>query len=395
MVCVENTRASGYITEKIVNAFLAGAIPIYIGAPDIAAHFDPRSFVNCNELSLEECASEVRRIENNEELYQDMRNHPPFHDNRLNAAFSWHLDVPSEGDMWTVSRAMKNYLVSKKISETCDSDILQHTEVLSVPDISLLWRPHTESAMASFLEAEKVCPSASLPPVKSRFDVSCSITQPRRLQGFLGCEVGDAVYTDSEGTYSFVKGREIASLELASPTFGGNCMPVSQFGNRSNVWLLVPEGSSCHHSRSALIADESSSPNVRIGGLIVVQNADATSDPIQDDEVAGNLPWVSISKVDASWLHHELTRGMALELEITFKPKLHLLIDALLAAAQPTMGVLNDRDALSNRVACLRYALRLGPLIKRVNYAAAELCREMGQNVPANAFEARASQLML
>jgi len=294
-----------------------------------------------------------------------------------------------------VSRAMKNYLVSKKISETCDSDILQHTEVLSVPDISLLWRPHTESAMASFLEAEKVCPSASLPPVKSRFDVSCSITQPRRLQGFLGCEVGDAVYTDSEGTYSFVKGREIASLELASPTFGGNCMPVSQFGNRSNVWLLVPEGSSCHHSRSALIADESSSPNVRIGGLIVVQNADATSDPIQDDEVAGNLPWVSISKVDASWLHHELTRGMALELEITFKPKLHLLIDALLAAAQPTMGVLNDRDALSNRVACLRYALRLGPLIKRVNYAAAELCREMGQNVPANAFEARASQLML
>ncbi len=28
-------RALGYVTEKIVNAFLAGAVPIYLGAPDV------------------------------------------------------------------------------------------------------------------------------------------------------------------------------------------------------------------------------------------------------------------------------------------------------------------------------------------------------------------------
>ena len=31
----ENANVSGYVTEKIVNAFLAGAIPIYWGHPDV------------------------------------------------------------------------------------------------------------------------------------------------------------------------------------------------------------------------------------------------------------------------------------------------------------------------------------------------------------------------
>ena len=36
VIAGENTEGlSGYITEKIINAMLSGAIPIYIGAPDI------------------------------------------------------------------------------------------------------------------------------------------------------------------------------------------------------------------------------------------------------------------------------------------------------------------------------------------------------------------------
>lgn len=31
VVAFENTKAEGYVTEKIVNAFLAGAVPIYWG----------------------------------------------------------------------------------------------------------------------------------------------------------------------------------------------------------------------------------------------------------------------------------------------------------------------------------------------------------------------------
>jgi len=396
VVCVENTRASGYITEKIVSAFLAGTIPIYIGAPDVAAHFDPESFVNCNEYSLEECASEVRRIDLNETLYRAMRNHPPLHENRLSAAFSWHPDVPNEDNTWTVPSALENYLASKQTSkQTCDSDVFQHTELLSAPpDVSLLWRPRTESAMTLFLRAERVCPSATLPPVKSRFGATCLITQPRRLQGFLGCEVGNAAIKDSEHTTSYVKGREVTSLEVA-PTFHGNkCIPAPRSVNSSNVWLLVPEGSSCDHSSSTPTIENSSSPNTRISGLIVVQSAATTTSSMQKDET-GNLPWVSISKVDASWLHHELTRGTPLEIEITFKPKFHLAIDALLAAAEANTSAPEDRKTLTSRAACVQHALTIGPLFKRINLAAAGICRELGNHISADAFEARASRLVL
>ncbi len=35
-----------YMTEKLPDALLAGVVPIYWGAPDVAATFNPRSFVH-------------------------------------------------------------------------------------------------------------------------------------------------------------------------------------------------------------------------------------------------------------------------------------------------------------------------------------------------------------
>ena len=34
----ENTRVPGYVTEKVVDAMIAGCVPVYRGAPDIADH---------------------------------------------------------------------------------------------------------------------------------------------------------------------------------------------------------------------------------------------------------------------------------------------------------------------------------------------------------------------
>ena len=45
VLCVENRSIPGYITEKIINAMLAKAIPIYWGAPDVVQHFNPHSFI--------------------------------------------------------------------------------------------------------------------------------------------------------------------------------------------------------------------------------------------------------------------------------------------------------------------------------------------------------------
>jgi hypothetical protein len=89
VISFENTPGiPGYITEKLVNPMLAGAIPIYFGAPDVAEHFNTRSFVDAQQyLSLDTSRnvnlhSEVsdydllvdviRSIDQNDTLYHSM-----------------------------------------------------------------------------------------------------------------------------------------------------------------------------------------------------------------------------------------------------------------------------------------------------------------------------------
>jgi hypothetical protein len=50
VIAVENTFALGYITEKITAPLLAGAIPIYLGAPDITSYFNSECFINVRDF---------------------------------------------------------------------------------------------------------------------------------------------------------------------------------------------------------------------------------------------------------------------------------------------------------------------------------------------------------
>ena len=62
-VAMENTIASGYITEKIGNAFKSGSIPIYWGANEINDFFNPASFINvANYASPEACGQAAVEI---------------------------------------------------------------------------------------------------------------------------------------------------------------------------------------------------------------------------------------------------------------------------------------------------------------------------------------------
>ncbi|HBJ33716.1 MAG TPA: hypothetical protein DDZ51_02915 [Planctomycetaceae bacterium] len=47
-VVIENSRAAGYFTEKLVDSFLTLSLPIYWGAPDISHFFDTRGMICCN-----------------------------------------------------------------------------------------------------------------------------------------------------------------------------------------------------------------------------------------------------------------------------------------------------------------------------------------------------------
>ena len=90
VIAFENSHIRGYITEKIVNPMLAGAIPIYLGAPDIDEHFNPKSFINAaNFESLEACADYVMEVDRNKYLYESILSQPWLNDTKLGPHFGW------------------------------------------------------------------------------------------------------------------------------------------------------------------------------------------------------------------------------------------------------------------------------------------------------------------
>ena len=69
-IACENSRHNGYITEKIMQAFAAGTIPIYWGAADITRDYNERAFINVTDFpSLEELVAYIKRVDEDDELY--------------------------------------------------------------------------------------------------------------------------------------------------------------------------------------------------------------------------------------------------------------------------------------------------------------------------------------
>ena len=78
-IAFENTSYPSYTTEKIVQAFAAGTIPIYWGNPNIAKEFHSDAFINCHDYtSFDQVIEQVIAIDQNERLYRQMLNAPIF-----------------------------------------------------------------------------------------------------------------------------------------------------------------------------------------------------------------------------------------------------------------------------------------------------------------------------
>lgn len=67
VLCFENFSYPGYVTEKIIDCFVAGSIPVYLGAPNIKELIPYDSFINVNDyVSWEELLIKLESIEEKE-----------------------------------------------------------------------------------------------------------------------------------------------------------------------------------------------------------------------------------------------------------------------------------------------------------------------------------------
>lgn len=76
-LCFENTSFPGYATEKILDAWASGCIPIYFGDPEITKDFNEKSFIQCKgKDDFEQVLKRIKEIEDSRELYLEMVHEP-------------------------------------------------------------------------------------------------------------------------------------------------------------------------------------------------------------------------------------------------------------------------------------------------------------------------------
>jgi hypothetical protein len=78
-IACENTSYPGYTTEKIIQSFAAGTIPIYWGDPVIGEIVNKKAFINVMDYKdLDEMLQVVKEIDSNDNQYFEMLQQPVF-----------------------------------------------------------------------------------------------------------------------------------------------------------------------------------------------------------------------------------------------------------------------------------------------------------------------------
>ena len=92
---MENTEEEGYITEKIMNVFIGGAIPIYWGTSKVKEIFNPDAFIYVNEYpSFEDAAKDIVAISKDLYRLKNMLEAPIFLEN-CEPDYSSYYDIPA------------------------------------------------------------------------------------------------------------------------------------------------------------------------------------------------------------------------------------------------------------------------------------------------------------
>lgn len=77
-ICFENSISDGYVTEKLLEAKVAGCVPIYYGDKSVGIDFNKECFINLNEYeSIDKFVEEVKQYENRDNFLK-VSNQPLF-----------------------------------------------------------------------------------------------------------------------------------------------------------------------------------------------------------------------------------------------------------------------------------------------------------------------------
>jgi len=69
----ENSAEPGYVTEKIMDGYAAGAVPVYWGAPDVDNYVPPNSMIHVrNNHDIEQVAAKIKEVLSNQQKWEEL-----------------------------------------------------------------------------------------------------------------------------------------------------------------------------------------------------------------------------------------------------------------------------------------------------------------------------------
>lgn len=84
VIAFENQEIMGYVSEKICYPLLGGAIPIYLGAPDVDRYINPACFIDVRSFpDMDACIEHVLRVSESPALAEAYLKAVPFVDNDM------------------------------------------------------------------------------------------------------------------------------------------------------------------------------------------------------------------------------------------------------------------------------------------------------------------------
>ena len=91
-LCFENSSYPGYVTEKLYEAYMGGAIPIYWGSPTVECDFNTKAFLNWHDYQDDDAFMEaIIKVDTTPELYEQMYLEPFF--NSWKEPYNKYLDM--------------------------------------------------------------------------------------------------------------------------------------------------------------------------------------------------------------------------------------------------------------------------------------------------------------
>ena len=83
-IAMENSEGDGYISEKIMDSFRAGTIPIYYGDYLIDEFVNPKTYILIRgEKDIDKKIEYIKKIDNNDKLYREIMKEKPIINEKL------------------------------------------------------------------------------------------------------------------------------------------------------------------------------------------------------------------------------------------------------------------------------------------------------------------------